>query len=98
MVGMVEPAENRPDTDVYGRRCDIIIDPIDDFVAAHLHVVVLAALLHFYRRDILKIIFSQHCLQNDQADIILGVLHNAEKINLAVLIEVEVIDADLRVV
>ena len=65
------------------------------FVAPYLHVVgVVGSLLHFNRRDILKFIFSEGNLKNDQVGVISDRFDNPDEIDLTVSIQIEIVHAD----
>jgi hypothetical protein len=81
------------------RRHDVVISPIDDLITMNLQVVALGSgPLNFDGRYVLEIIFGEWYLKYDHVSVTRDLLNDSYEINVSVPIQIEIVDAELRIV
>jgi hypothetical protein len=81
------------------RRHDVVIGAIDDLITMNLQVVNIGSgLLNFDGRYVLEIIFGEWYLKYDHVSVTRDLLNDSYEINVSVPIQIEIVDAELRIV
>lgn len=96
--GPVNEADYRPPVDMNIGSGHVVINSIDDFIAMHLKVVLVALFFDLNRRHILKFILVKLHLKYDEVSAFGDLLDYANEIDFAVVIKVEIVDSDFRIV